>query len=63
MKCLSQGHDDALHFTGTELRADNLAIANLCVFPLSVTATNWDNGVEILSQGHYSMLRPVWTSN
>ena len=60
VKCLSQGHNDTLPSSGTKLRADNLVIANLCSYPLSCTAANWDDGVNCLYQGQNSA---VWASN
>ena len=34
VKCLFQGHNDALFRSGTEPRSDNLAVANLRTYPL-----------------------------
>ena len=50
VKCLSQGHNDALPSSETELRVDNLVVANLHSHPLSVTAASWDESVSAFSK-------------
>ena len=44
-KCFSQGHNDTLPSSGTEPRADKLAVANLRSYPPSCTAASWNNSV------------------
>ena len=46
VKCLPQGHNDTLTSLGTELRVDNLAVANMRSFPPSCTAAGWDDSVK-----------------
>ena len=51
VKCLCQGHNHAQPSSGTKLRVDNFAVANLRSYSLSCITTNWDESVKRLFQG------------
>ena len=45
-KCFFQGHNDALPSSGTEPKAENIAVSNLRSYSLGCTAASWDNRVK-----------------
>ena len=54
VKCLSPGHNNTLPNSETKPRVNNLAVADLCFYPLNCTAASWDDSVKCLYQGHNS---------
>ena len=53
----------AINFPVQKLRVNNLAIANLCSYPMKCNASCWDDSAKCLSQERNSALCTVWALN